>query len=231
MSTSASGPPLDRALRRTDGRGDFARDAAAEDAAVRDLTWTIWCGNTHRHGAPPMTLAPSLLDPARRRAFANLSRLPELWRCLAGDSSEACRPRTREVHIAGLPTPTAKDVPQLLEVARRQLHSLPQASPERVGVAGLMHLLIHPLTDGNGRSARMTWACALLEHGFDLRECENILQRWLESASPDLMTMVQIAAHGDPSVFFERWLALLRDHQQAGLGPKSAIDRRTDNPL
>lgn len=196
--------------------------AEAARAAVRNLAFTIWTGNTHRHGAPPATIARCLLDPSRRRAFANLQRLSELWRCLANNAGAACRLRTCEVHIAGLPTPRAKDVPQLLEAARNELQSLPWACPERLGLGGLMHLLIHPLTDGNGRSARMTWACALLEHGFDLQQSERILRQWLASASPDLTTMVQIAAHGDPSVFFERWLALLRHRGQAVSGQMSA---------
>jgi len=58
----------------------------AARAAVRNLAFTIWTGNTHRHGAPPATIARCLLDPSRRRAFANLQRWSELWRCLAKDA-------------------------------------------------------------------------------------------------------------------------------------------------
>lgn len=128
------------------------------------------------------------------------------------------RLRTQEVHIAGITNPAAADISRLFDVARKEIRSYPKGGAVRAGLGGLMHLLIHPLMDGNGRSARMIWACALLECQFGYAGAGRMLSALLQSRAPDLITMVQIAAQGDPSPLIARWVQLMEMHRPQATG-------------
>ncbi len=196
--------------------GGAAQSMAPLDAdaqAAQALAWTILCGQAKLR---PCTLRPvldCLEDRRRRQAFAQLQCLPELWRCLAQTGEGDIRLRTQEVHIAGVTNPAVTDIPRLLDAARKEIRSYPKGGAVRAGLGGLMHLLIHPLLDGNGRSARMIWACALLESQFGYAGAGRMLSALLQSGAPDLITMVQIAAQGDPGPFIARWVQLMEVHR------------------
>jgi hypothetical protein len=72
--------------------------------------------------------------------------------------------------------PEASAFPALFKLAR---HTVAQESSDalRVGLLGLLLLLIHPLTDGNGRLARLAWLHGLVAlHRSPVRATEVVTE-------------------------------------------------------
>ena len=198
------------------GTAQSTPPAAAD--AVQELAWTILCGQAKLRQCTLRPVLDCLQDRRKRQAFAELQCLPQLWRCIAQAGEGDIRLRTQEVHIAGVTNPAAADIARLFDAARKEIRAYPKGGAVRAGLGGLMHLLIHPLLDGNGRSARMIWACALLERQFGYAGAGRMLSALLQSSAPDLITLVGIAAQGDPHPFIARWVQLLDVHQPQASG-------------
>lgn len=92
---------------------------------------------------------------------------------------------------------------ELLAAARADL--VGEEPHVRVGLVGLVLLLVHPLEDGNGRLARLVWLRGLLGAGHSVREAIGHLSA-LYVDSGNLALAAFGAAHaGDLSLFRALW--------------------------
>jgi hypothetical protein len=105
--------------------------------------------------------------------------------------------------------PAASAVEGLLVVAASELSC--QDPAQRVGLAGLTLLIVHPFEDGNGRSARFIWLKGLLDLGLSPSESINRLQEFYGIGGIAALPTFQAAASGDVEPFVRRWEAVLRD--------------------
>lgn len=178
-----------------------------------ELAWLVICGQSKFRNADVNPVLRYFRDRRACRNAGRLLELPSVWKCLADATGTRFVQRQHDVFVAGIPHPAAADVSFLLRSAQRELRSYPKASSVRLGLGGLAHLLIHPLADGNGRSARMIWACALLDYNFGARSTYLIVRDLVYSRQPDLVSLIQSAGWADEKLFFDRWEQLVETHR------------------
>jgi hypothetical protein len=104
--------------------------------------------------------------------------------------------------------PAASAVARLLELAASELSQVDSA--QRVGLAGLTFLVVHPFEDGNGRSARFIWLKGLMNLGISPAESIMRLQEFYGIGGIAALPTFQAASYGTVEPFVSRWEAVMR---------------------
>lgn len=105
--------------------------------------------------------------------------------------------------------PKASEVEGLLSIAADEL---PSIDPwQRVGLAGLALLAVHPYVDGNGRSARFIWLKGMLDLGMTPIEAVDRLQEFFGAGGLAVLPTLEAAHNGAIDAFTERWRAAVRE--------------------
>lgn len=113
------------------------------------------------------------------------------------------RLRTMTSRVAGHRFPPAKDCDRLLRLAADEIAT--SEPVERVGLAGLALLLIHPFVDGNGRSARFVWLKGLIDLEITPRDAVAALDAFYGLGGIGALPTFHAAANGSVAPFLTRW--------------------------
>lgn len=105
--------------------------------------------------------------------------------------------RTVRAKMGLFGTPAAKDIQPLLAAAALEWAAISDPI-EQAMFAGLSILLIHPLTDGNGRLARWVWFDQLGAAGWDAQMRCNMLVTVFSQQRDALIAAVAMARRGQP---------------------------------
>jgi hypothetical protein len=146
----------------------------------------------------------SFISQGHTKSLTTTSGIDSTALILSAAFGEKIARRTHGVASAGpFPVAESRQIPSALKVLACELRGM--NSLDRVGMLGLGLLMIHPLTDGNGRLGRLAWCRGLLELGMAPEEIARGFRLFQSESGFPAWQTYRAAALGNDKPFLLRW--------------------------
>lgn len=163
-----------------------------------------------RAAGDPARLGIAIREPYSPEQYLELGALRAKTRTL----SEICRCavsiRTARASVGSHRYPEPASFPRLLSLANREITREP-STEVRIGLVGLLLVVVHPLADGNGRLARLAWLHGLFSIHCSLATCARVVSDLVGPRGLGIDSQLLSADCGDLSPFIQRWRQVLSD--------------------